>query len=621
MLTDPKALLSLFSQQAVEALRYIHPLGRYVFLAALICFFVDVAQNRGWIGNSQLLSRIRTQDQRPLAIVALVSILALCLLVLLISWTNGGTRDYSAIGGLLPWSDAAGYFNGAERLLHDGVLTSWAERRPLNSAFFAARLAIAQENFYYAMTIQAVVAATALFLASNAIFKLQGYSVALVFFAITFSFLSGCLYRTLSEPLGISLGLISFALYLPSIADRNLTHYALATLFLTLALLARAGAMFELLASLLFAILFFADNWRTRFVAFAATAAAIAGGLLLNAALVRMYGTGGVLLSNFSYVIYGLSQGGKNWSQAMIDFPNLTGDEAQVATFLYQRAFETIISNPLLLVTGLAKGLLQSTVYFPLHLLRLLADASDGGAPWKLIHAVVPAAVLAPAMIYGVFRLAFERRTVFSQFHLFLFFQVVGFVASLPFFYHDGGIRLTAATFPFLAAALAMILAACKTARTSPPATNFSQTQNYIAITLGLFIIVTSLMVPMANRVWASAPAVDAITCPENSEQLRIMLGDGTAHINVLDSEVASVLPDIRRSDFTVSDVNEIQDFWQAIPLPTTIVESFDYVSRSIQRVTGPVGFASGPRRITPMCATPLGNGVFSYRSPAKNDN
>jgi hypothetical protein len=35
MLTDPKALFALFSQPSVEGLRYIHPLGRYVFLAAM----------------------------------------------------------------------------------------------------------------------------------------------------------------------------------------------------------------------------------------------------------------------------------------------------------------------------------------------------------------------------------------------------------------------------------------------------------------------------------------------------------------------------------------------------------------------------------------------------------
>jgi hypothetical protein len=39
MLTDPKALFALFGQPSVEGLRYIHPLARYVFLAAMIFFF------------------------------------------------------------------------------------------------------------------------------------------------------------------------------------------------------------------------------------------------------------------------------------------------------------------------------------------------------------------------------------------------------------------------------------------------------------------------------------------------------------------------------------------------------------------------------------------------------
>jgi hypothetical protein len=616
MLTDPKALFALFGQHSVEAFRYLQPLGRYVFVGAIIMFFVDVAQSRGWIKTVRPTLWIKTHDLRLLSVAAFVSVVVLCLLLLLISWTNGGTQDYSAIGGLLPYSDAAGYFDGAERLLHDGVLTSWAERRPLNSAFFAARLFVSGENFYYAMAIQALVAATALFLASNAIAKVQGAAVALVFFAINFSFLSSCLYRSLSEPLGISLGLISFALYCPSIAHRNMTHYALATFFLTLALLTRAGAMFELPASIFFAMLFFADNWRRRCAALAATCAAIAGGWLLNAVLVRTYGTGGGLLSNFSYVIYGLSQGGKTWSQAMIDFPQLSGNESQIATFLYHRAFESVVSNPLLLVTGVAKSLLRSLAYLPSHIFHLLGDMSDDGLPPKPIQTLVLAALLIPATLYGTFRAISERRTTLTQFHLFLLFHVAGFIVSLPFFYQDGGIRLTAATFPFLAAAVAIALAACKKEPMLPEPAQVSRTLNYIAISVGATIVAASLATPLVSRLASYVPVLDVVRCDENSIQLQLAFGDGTAHINILDGNVSSVLPDIRRSDFRVSDINEIKDFWQAIPLPATLIASFDYVTRSVRLVSGPAGFASGPRRVRTICATSLGNGIFSSRGP-----
>ena len=616
MLSDPKTLLALFGQPSVEGLRYIHPLGRYVFLAAMIFLVFDVAQDRGWVQNRRPMSWMKTPHPRFFSIAAFVSILALCLLVLLINWTNGGVQDYSAIGGLFPHSDAGGYLEGAERLLHDGVLTPWAERRPLNSAFLAARLFISQENFYYAMAMQAIVAAIALFLASSAIRKFQGTSVAFVFFAINFSFLNACLNRTLSEPLGISFGLIAFALYWPSIALRNLSHYACATFFLALALLIRAGAMFELLASILFAIYFFADDWRRRCAALAATFAAIAGAWLLNAAIVRMYGTGGALLSNFSYVIYGLSQGGKNWLQARIDFPELNGDEAYLASVIYRKSLETILNNPLLLVTGLAKSFLQSAIHFPGHFFRLLADVSDGSAPSKLIHAVVAGILLAPPAVYGLFRLASRKHATLDRFHLFMIFQMAGFVVSLPFFYYDGGIRLTAATFPFLAAAVAMILASCKSAQISAKPAEVPLTQNYIGITLGLAIVAVSLTVPIYSQMPSPLPAATAIRCAENNEQLRLALGEGTIHINILDGNVSSVLPDMRRSDFRVSDGDEKQEFWQQIPLPTTLIMGFDHISHSIQLVSGPAGFADGPRRITTICAMSLGNGLLSYRNP-----
>ncbi|SRR6266404_628810 len=49
MLGDPKTLLAFFGQSSTESLRYIHPLGRYVFIAAMIFFVLDLVQDRGWV--------------------------------------------------------------------------------------------------------------------------------------------------------------------------------------------------------------------------------------------------------------------------------------------------------------------------------------------------------------------------------------------------------------------------------------------------------------------------------------------------------------------------------------------------------------------------------------------
>jgi hypothetical protein len=165
-----------------------------------------------------------------------------------------------------------------------------------------------------------------------------------------------------------------------------------------------------------------------------------------------------------------------------------------------------------------------------------------------------------------------------------------------------------------------VILAACKTDATSLKQVDVSPIQSGIATAIGLTIVAASLTAPLANRMSASAPAINAVTCAENSSQLQMTLGDGTAHLNVRDGDVSSVLPDIRRSDFRTSYFNEMKDFWQTVTLPVTLVSGFDYISRSNCLVSGPVGFASGPRRVVSLCA-PLGNGIFSYREPIKKNN
>ena len=601
-------------QQSLPVLRYIHPLARYVFLAAVVVYFINVARNYGWMEGGKRSFGLQSMGGRCLSAAAIAAIFALCFLALVISWSNGGTQDYSAIGGLLPYSDARDYFDGAERLLHDGTLTAFNERRPFNAAFLAARLWITRDNFYYAMILQAAVAATALSLACLTISKLYGRSIAFVFFAISFAFLDGCLHRTLSEPLGISLGLIALALYFSSIAETNLTRYAFATFMLTLALLTRAGAMFALPSSALFAMFFFAENWKRRAYALSATIAAIAAGWFVSFLLVRIYGTGGVLLSNFSYTIYGLSQGGRGWTQAITDFPRLTGDDAQVASFLYHKAFESILSNPLLLIVGLARTLSRSLIHFPFHLLGLLADASDGSSPSNALQRVLVALLLVPVLICGSLRLAMRRPIALDRFEMFLLFQLFGFIASLPFFYDDGGIRLTAATFPFSAATIAVILAASASLPKSRKAANF-RLETGVAGILGLSFIVVSLLAPKVARI--PEPASVALpVCAKDEINLRIEIGDGTAHINILDGNAESRLPNIRRADFVVSEINENKQFWDTMALPATVWLGFDYNSNASPFVVGPPGFASGPRRLVAICATPLNNGVVLYRGP-----
>jgi len=602
-------------QSLFGILRYADPIARYVFLVAVVIAIFDVLRSRGKIRTRSTFS-VFSPDRFTATIAAASTTAALCLLVLLISWSNGGTLDVSAIGGILPYSDATGYFEGAERLAYDGQLTQWTERRPLNAAFFAARLILTGNNFFGALVLQALLAALALVLATSALFQTHGKPAAIWFFAFSFAFVSCCLHRTLSEPLGISLGLVAFALLWSGVANRSLTQYAIGTFVLSLALLARAGAMFALPAAVLFAAFFFSESRKKQFLAAFVTVATIGAAWFVNQSIIRLYGTtDGALLSNFSYVIYGLSQGGTSWAQGLADFPQLIGaDDAKIASFLYQRSFEAILAKPYLLIWGLTKSFVLGIATFPAHILRLVADGSDGGSFWRPIHVAVSGVLILPILGLGLFKLVRTPRTNLDRFHVFLFVQLIAFLASLPFFYLDGGIRLTAATFPITAATLALILSTLSPIKQLENGT-ISGKIGIIAIVIAGTVVLTSLFAPRINMLLTSASTETTGQCSADKEGLRVRVGDGSAHINILnDLSRPSVGPNIRQADFAIPESNEAKQDWRALSTPATVLQAFETKSQSLRQIVGPVGFADGPSRWATFCATPLRGQIFTHR-------
>jgi hypothetical protein len=201
----------------------------------------------------------------------------------------------------------------------------------------------------------------------------------------------------------------------------------------------------------------------------------------------------------------------------------------------------------------------------------------------------------------------------------FFLVQLISFVASLPFFYLDGGIRLTAATFPFTAAAIVLILSACKSASALPKSAPV-QGDSYAAIATAALIVVASLVAPQIGKTRNFEADNEPISCGQEDRPARMLVGTGTAHVNILDDDKAkSELPNIRRSDFRVSQSNELLDFWQTLDLPATIVTGLDHVSGVIQTVVGPPGLADGPRRLAALCTKPLRYNILSARIAEKD--
>jgi hypothetical protein len=73
-------------------------------------------------------------------------------LALIAKWQGGITSDVM-VGGLLPASDATGYFSGALNFLHQGVLHEWATRRPLTSLQLASLLSLGGGSLRFAVGV------------------------------------------------------------------------------------------------------------------------------------------------------------------------------------------------------------------------------------------------------------------------------------------------------------------------------------------------------------------------------------------------------------------------------------------------------------------------------------
>ena len=153
---------------------------------------------------------------------------------------------YSAIGGIIPHSDANGYYEGAYNFLEVGHLNGWNMRRPINALFYAFRLGITGLNFYAALIIQTILAGICCGLASLAVLRTHGKIAAIVVFFGLFFAVSPYLAITLSESLGFVWGALAFAILWQGAALNNLRLFSFGALIFSIALNTRAGPFFIL---------------------------------------------------------------------------------------------------------------------------------------------------------------------------------------------------------------------------------------------------------------------------------------------------------------------------------------------------------------------------------------
>lgn len=375
-------------------------------------------------------------------------------------WTLDSSRGFGAFEGRGQAADALGYLANSQWLLWTGEAQPFGARRPLYTTWLAGVSSITGLDLQALVAAQAVLLAMALWLAMRAIGQQIGSAVALVTGAITLGFAQQFMGVTMTETLGLPLGLLAAALLLPAVRRGAPVLLASGSFVLALALIVRPGAI--LVAALLPLALAWVARRHHRRSALAAagwSAAGLVAAMAVNAGFESRMGRGDAASnSNAGYVLYGLSVGrdwtaGEEWLAQ--NAPQL-GEREQAAR-LIAAALENIQRDPRpfagSLVASLGSFLTLGASQLSAHFADRGVLASDG--PWWRRSDLLVWGLLGPLAL--LWRMRGHPAT-----GPLLLAALVGVLLTAPLIWRDGGWRALASTLALQAVIAGFFLAPAK---------------------------------------------------------------------------------------------------------------------------------------------------------------
>jgi len=460
-------------------------------------------------------------------------------------WSAGGGNDY-ALGGLLPYNDATGYYDEARYFLENGHLKEMnVGRRPISSVVLAALLGLSGLNLQVALALLVGLTTIACLVLARAIAWRYGWTAAFVFAAVLYAYIDTYVGTTLSESAGLTLGSAGLALAWTGAGTKRLPIFALGLGILTLGLLARAGAFFVLPALLIWAAYHFQEvvsgaRWHQRFSwrVLIVGGGAIVAGFAFNKLLLATFAPHDhVVFSNFPWTLYGIAVGGMGWTQVLVDHPYIADLEPSARTAeIYRLIGAAVRDNPFNFVRGILHQ--YNEFFFNSGWHKFIED--------KFVRGMVQISAL--AALWFIFR---RRRARWEE--GFLFAALVGLFASIPAL-ADGGPRVYAATQGLTAFVVAVGAASVLTALIKRPPANDDAQSGVVGVPLAFGLALLALLatgIAMASNFTPTRHLAATHTCPTGQSAIAVrLLPAGYVHVRV-DAELARTrVPNVRVSDF-----------------------------------------------------------------------
>jgi len=515
-------LIVPFSSEVGLAARY----GSSIVLIIVFLLLYPAYQMNGWPGILVSFSGTIILFALPLAGV----------------W-NSGISEANILGGVIPWSDANGYYVDASQTLEGRHFSTFSSRRPLFAALLTFLLGITQENLQFSIAILVLMTAVACFFCTREIQRSHGTFAALFVLTLVFIFYRRFAGTILTTNLGMPLGLIGFSILWRGASQEQINLCLFGTFLLTLALNARAGAFFILPAIIIWGIFYFRSQNRFSLHFLIGGISAVFLGFLLNQITLKVFGhPDGVAFSNFAHTFYGLVVGGKSWTQIYVDHPGVQEHE------MYPLAFEALRQNPFGLVIGIFKAWQD---YFN-------PEAFGAFSFVRFYHGRYPVTThRIHQVLYWLSYLSFLgccyrwRKSTNSL----MIALTLGIVLSVPFVPPSDAdiMRAYAATIPISAALPALVFtpffrAVKLNLLLKTPSLDL---EFKVPCFFGLALVFLCFIAPIATQIVSKPSQFIEVSCPNHVEPLYMKFRSGSV-VQLVDDRALqrTHLPDIRLSDF-----------------------------------------------------------------------
>lgn len=268
------------------------------------------------------------------------------------------SHDSFLLGGFIPRSDAHVHFLQAAEMARDGITTQGFNGRFLFPAYFSSLLWLTGLRMDIAHLVVGLIFVISLFFSMRSVSRWTGpLGSALLALIIWIYFRDRCAWLVMTEPLGVTFGLLALPLLLGMVQRRSLPMLLGALLLVSIGFSARPGALFVLPMMVLYAGWW---GWRSlsfeawRSLARISACLALAGTVMLvglgsnNLLQSAVFHKKVIPFGNFAYTLNGLLNG-SCWSES---FFRLHGNVPEVM----KENMEILKAHPYKLAQGVGRA-------------------------------------------------------------------------------------------------------------------------------------------------------------------------------------------------------------------------------------------------------------------------